>query len=234
MNKIGIVQPGKLGDLIILLPAAKYLHDKGNKVYWPIYSQYVKMFEEVVDYVNFIPVSNNVYTCIKESYKALADKNVKLIKDTAATFPDSASTEMYVALGDGKKQPFDLFKYNLLNIPIEEKWNFKINRNFEEEEKLYNKLVKNEKYAVINLKHSRGKLNYKFDYKDGQLIEMNEDYSIFYWLKILEEATTIALVESSISNLVEQLNISGKKILFKKEDNHFMKLPVIKNKWQII
>ena len=74
MNKIGIVQPGKLGDLIILLPAAKYLHDKGNKVYWPIYSQYVKMFEEVVDYVNFIPVSNNVYTCIKESYKALADK----------------------------------------------------------------------------------------------------------------------------------------------------------------
>ena len=141
---------------------------------------------------------------------------------------------MYVALGDGKIQPFDLFKYNLLNVPIEEKWNFQINRNYKEEENLYNKLVKNKKYAVVNLKHSRGKLNYKFDFKDGQLIEMNEKYSIFYWLKILENATTLALVESSISNLVEQLNISSKKILFKKEDNHIMKLPVMRNKWQII
>ena len=234
MNKLGIIQPGRLGDLIICLPAAKYLSEKGYKVYWPVFDKYVKMFEEVVDYVNFLPVSDNVYTCIKESYKALSDNNVELIKDIAATFPDSTSTEMYVALGDGKEQPFDLFKYNLLSVPIEEKWNFKINRNYIEEEKLYNKLVKNKKYAVVNLKHSRGKLNYKFDFKDGQLIEMNENYSIFYWLKILEEATTIALVESSISNLVEQLNISNKKILFKKEDNHFMKLPVMKNEWKII
>ena len=234
MNKLGIIQPGRLGDLIILLPAAKYLAEKGYKVYWPIFHNYLKMFEEVVDYVNFIPVSNNVYTCVKESYKALSDNNVELIKDIAATFPDSASTEMYVALGDDKIQPFDLFKYNLLNVPIEEKWNFQINRNYKEEENLYNKLVKNKKYAVVNLKHSRGKLNYKFDFKDGQLIEMNEKYSIFYWLKILENATTLALVESSISNLVEQLNISSKKILFKKEDNHFMKLPVMRNKWQII
>tara|TARA_R100001591_G_scaffold101920_1_gene108800 strand:- start:515 stop:1219 length:705 start_codon:yes stop_codon:yes gene_type:complete len=234
MNKLGIIQPGRLGDLIICLPAAKYLADKGYEIYWPVFDKYVKMFKEVVEYVNFLPVSDNVYTCVRESYKALSDNNVELIKDIAATFPDSASTEAYVALGDGKIQPFDLFKYNLLNVPIEEKWNLKIKRNYKEEEALYTKLVKNKKYAVVNLKHSRGKLNYKFDFKDGQLIEMNEKYSIFYWLKILENAATIALVESSISNLVEQLNIDNRKILFKKEDNHFMKLPVMKNKWEII
>jgi ADP-heptose:LPS heptosyltransferase len=36
-NSLGIIQPGKLGDIIIVLPAAKYLHDKGYKVYWPVY-----------------------------------------------------------------------------------------------------------------------------------------------------------------------------------------------------
>jgi hypothetical protein len=34
------------------------------------------------------------------------------------------------------------------DVPIDEKWNYKVNRNYEEEDKLYNKLVKNEKYAV--------------------------------------------------------------------------------------
>ena len=60
---------------------------------------------------------------------------------------------------------------------------------------------------------------------------MTEDYNIFYWLKILENATTIALVESSVSNLVEQMNIDCKKILFSNPDK---RPPTFKNKWKII
>ena len=234
MNKLGIIQPGKLGDLIILLPAMKYLTKKGYDIYWPVFYKYVEMFREVVDYVNFLPVSDNVYTCVQEAYDILAANNVKEIKDVAATFPGSTSTQEYVKLGDGKIQPFDLFKYNKLDVPIEEKWNFEINRNHKEEESLYNKLVTNDKYAVVSLKHSRGEVSYNFDVGEGQLIKMTEDYNIFYWLKILENATAIALVESSVSNLVEQLNIKSKKILLRKADNHFMKLPVMRNKWTII
>ena len=231
MNKLGIIQPGRLGDLIILLPAMNYLNKEGYQIYWPVFSKYVKMLKEVVDYVNFLPVSDNVYTCVEEAYKILKLNNVKEIKDIAATFPGSTSTNEYVELGDGLIQLFDVFKYNKLEVPIEEKWNFVINRNYEEEAKLYTKLVTNRKYAVVNLKHSKGELNYNFDIKGGQLIKMTEDYNIFYWLKILENATTIALVESSVSNLVEQMNIDCKKILFTKDDK---RLPTFKNGWKII
>jgi len=231
MNKLGIIQPGRLGDLIILLPAMNYLNKEGYEIYWPVFSKYVKMLKEVVDYVNFLPVSDNVYTCVEEAYKILKLNNVKEIKDIAATFPGSTSTNEYVELGDGLIQPFDVFKYNKLEVPIEEKWNFVINRNYEEEEKLYTKLVADRKYAVVNLKHSKGELNYDFDIKGGQVIKMTEDYNIFFWLKILENATTIALVESSASNLVEQMNIDCKKILFTKDDNRH---PTLKNRWKII
>ena len=233
-NSLGIIQPGKLGDLIIVLPAAKYLHDKGYTVHWPVYEQFADMFNEVVDYVNFIPVTNNVYKCVEESYKKLHELNVTNIKDIAATFPGSTSTDEYVELGDGKVQPFDVFKYDKLGVPIDEKWNITVNRNHKEEDKLYNKLVHNEKYAVVCMRHSRGELNVKFDKSDGQVVHITDEYNIFYWLKILENAHTIALVESSMSNLVEQFSFDCKKILFRKIDNYFMKLPVMKNKWKIV
>tara|TARA_R100001594_G_scaffold138246_1_gene181761 strand:+ start:473 stop:1171 length:699 start_codon:yes stop_codon:yes gene_type:complete len=230
-KSIGIIQPGKIGDIIILLPAAKYYHDRGYKVYWPIYDTYIDMFREVIEYVNFLPVTNNVYTCINEAYSKLKEKSVTNIKDVAATFPDSTSTEEYVRLGDGLTQNFDIFKYNILDVPIDEKWNFSIKRDSLKENSVYQKLVKNNKYAVVNLKHSMGVVNVNLDFGSGQVIYVNEEYNLFHWLTVLEKATTIALVDSAMSNLVEQMNINCKKILFTKHDK---RLPVLKNKWKIV
>jgi hypothetical protein len=64
-----------------------------------------------------------------------------------------------------------------------------------------------------------------------QLIEMNENHSIFHWLKILENAKVLILVNSSVSNLVEMLNFTNKKILLPRPDG---RLPTLKNKWQEI
>jgi hypothetical protein len=232
MNKtIGFIQPSKIGDIIILLPAAKYYFDKGYTVFWPIYESYIDMFREAVTYVNFLPVKNNVYTCIREAYNMLNEKSVTNIKDVAATFPDSVSTEEYVRLGDGLTQNFDIFKYNGLGVPIEEKWKLSVKRDKLKEEGLYKKLVKRDKYAVVNLKHSMGAINVDLDFGDGQVIYVTEDYNLFHWLTILEKATTIALVDSCMSNLVEQMNIDCNKILFTKEDK---RLPVLRNNWKIV
>ena len=89
---IGIIQPGRLGDLVILLPAAKYYADRGYTVYWPIMSQYVEMFSEVIDYVTFISVSNDIYKCVPEAYTILNNIDDIHIVDVAATFPGSEST----------------------------------------------------------------------------------------------------------------------------------------------
>jgi hypothetical protein len=228
--KLGIIQPGRLGDIIILLPAMKYLADKGYKVYWPIFKQYAWMFEHTIDYVNFIPITNDIYNCVGESYKVLSELGITDIKDVAATFPGSRATDAYVAAGDGLVQPFDVFKYNRLAVPIDEKWKLELARDHEAESKLYDELVKEDKYALVNLNHSKGRIDCRIEY-GGQIIETNDSHNIFHWIKIIENASVIAVVDSSLANLIEQLNISCKKTLFKKADS---RLPSIRNKWDIL
>ena len=230
MKTIGIIQPGRLGDIILCLPIAKYYYDQGYKVIWPIFSQYINMFEEVVDYVEFIAVTGNIYTCVSEAkHKTI---NCTKILDIAATFPDSTCTDRYVEMGDGLGEiKADHFKYIVSEVPIKHKWNLSIKRNSVAEDNLYNQYVTQPDYVVGCLTSSQGKLDIKFDTKGRQFIEMNEKHSIFHWLKILENAKVLALVNSSVSNLVEMLNFTTKKILLPRQDG---RLPTLKNEGQTI
>lgn len=229
-KSIGIVQPGKLGDIIICLPIAKYYHDLGYKVVWPIFSNFISMLTEVVDYAEFLPVSSNVYTCVGEVTQILESKNVDVVFDIAATFPGSKSTEEYVALGDGLTNlKFDRFKYNKCHVPFSEKWNLFFKRNDEKENLIIKDLVNQENYDIVNVNHSRGKLPVTFESKN-QIIEVNEKYNIFHWVKILEKSQCIALVDSAMANLVEQLNLKNKKVLLLKPGHP---TPTFKNEWKI-
>jgi len=232
MKKIGIIQPGAMGDIILLLPAAKYLHDQGNHVIMPIFEDFMWMFTEVIDYITFVPIPRNVYTAIKNSNILLKNTyKVDQIYDLAATFPESLATKDYVNSGDGYGEHYDVFKYKLLNIPIEEKWKLYYKRDYNKENKVYNDLVKNKKYAVTCTSCSQGKYNFNFDIKDGQLIEMNTNYNVFHWTKVFENAHTIAVVNTGVLNLVEQLNISCRKIVFPVPSARF---PILKNNWEVI
>jgi hypothetical protein len=231
MKSVGILQPGKLGDIIICLPIAKYYHDNGYKVYWPVFSNYKNMVEEVIDYVTFYSVTENVYNCFNEA-KVICEKlKPTHIFDIAATFPGSSCTEEYVKLGDGfGEEKFDQFKYRKCNVPFEQKWRLEYKRNGIKEQEIINDLVKNLNYDVVSVKHSRGQEPIKFESKN-QIIEVNTNYNIFHWRKLLENAQKLAFVDSAISNLTEQLNIQIKKILIKKPGHP---TPVYRNNWRII
>lgn len=233
MKKIGILQPGKLGDLIICLPIAKYYADKGYKVIWPVFNNFAPMMQEVVDYVEYMPVTNNVYSCFGEAKHAIYSNHpdVETVFDLAATFPGSSVTDEYVALGDGwGEEKFDAFKYRKASVPFELKWNLEYKRNLKEEEKVYNEMVKSPNYDVVSTKHSRGDLNIKFESKHD-IVKVNENYNIFYWRKVLENAKHIALVDSAMANLVEQLNLTNKKFLLMKQGHPG---PTFKNNWKVV
>jgi len=230
MKTVGIVQPGKLGDLIICLPIAKFYSDNGYKVIWPVFKNFLPMFEEAVNYVNFLPVTNDVYECVPQAFNLLESNKVDKIIDIAATFPGSKCTEEYVKLGDGfGPEKFDEFKYRLANVPFKEKWNLQYKRNKEKEEEVFNLYVKEKKYDVVGIKHSRGQLNVQFLSKN-QVIHINENHSIFHWRKVLEKAKCIALVDSAMANLVEQLNLDNKKIFLTKPGQP---TPTLHNQWEI-
>jgi hypothetical protein len=230
MKSVALIQPGKLGDIIICLPIAKYYYDRGYKVIWPIFADFVPMLTEVIDYVEFIPVTNNVYHCVDEAKLSVAPLRPEIIFDIAATFPGSACTEEYVKLGDGLKDvKFDYFKYMKCNVPFELKWNLELKINSEKEDQIIKDLVKQQNYDVVSVSHSRGALPVKFESKN-QIIVVNEKYNIFNWRKILTGAKSIALVDSAMANLVEQLNINTKKILLLKPGHP---TPTFKNNWII-
>ena len=119
MKRIGILQPGRLGDIIICLPIAKHYFDLGYKVIWPIFDILYPMCQPAIDYVTFLPVTNNVYECVKHSKVLLEENKVDYIFDIAATFPNSSCTEEYVILGDGLKElKFDKFKLTAFRMWI--------------------------------------------------------------------------------------------------------------------
>ena len=230
MKKIGLIQPGRLGDIILCLPIAKHYYDCGYTVVWPVFSSYLSMFQEVVNYVNFIPVNDNIFTGVPDSYRIIG--KVDKIIDMAATFPGSVCTERYVQSGDGLGDiKADHFKYIVAEVPIEKKWKLTINRNKKKEQELYNMYVQLPAYVVVCLTSSQGRLNVRIDSGTAQYIEMNEKHSIFHWIKILEEAKTLALTNSSVSNLVEMLNLTNRKFLLPRQDG---RLPTLKNKWTML
>lgn len=231
MKKIGIVQPGRLGDIIICLPIAKYYYDKGYEVYWPIFNTLIHNFTKTILYVKFIPVSNNVYTCVNEANNILQQIQDIQIFDIAATFPGSVSTHEYVSEGDGfGSETFDMFKYRKCNVPFEYKWCLEYNRDYNEESLVYNTEVGSSKsYIVTGLNHSKGYANVKVE-TNKPIITINEKYCIFSWLPTLSNANTLVLVDSSMANFVEQMNLNNKKILITKPNEP---RPFFKNNWII-
>jgi hypothetical protein len=230
--KIGIIQPGRLGDIIICLPIAKYYTQQGHKVIWPMFESIGNMVKDVVNYVDIRSTTDNVYTCVSEARAILKSECVDKIIDIAATFPGSECTDEYVRCGDGKgPETFDAFKYRLANVSINEKWNLSLTRSREKENELYNKYVTCKNYVVTSLTHSKGQVEINLDVGDNIIVPMNSNHNVFHWIRILEEAKGIVCVESSISNLVEQLNLTNKKILIRKDAS---RLPMLKNNWKII
>lgn len=230
MSEIGIIQPGRLGDIIICLPIAKHYHDLGYKVIWPVFAKYCKDVQSVVDYVHFIPVTDNVYHCVREAKDVLSRYSDIMTFDIAATFPGSECTEEYVTLGDGfGSESFDQFKYRKCDVTFDKKWQLDIKRRIEDEEAVYNMYVNSEKYNVAGLSHSKGHIPLKIE-SINPTIYINESHNFFSWIKVLENANNIVMVDSAMSNLIEQLNLPNKKTLITKPRQP---LPVYKNNWKI-
>lgn len=227
---IGIVQPGRLGDIFICLPIAKHYSDMGFIIKWPVFDYLADMIQSRVKYVDFIPIASNIYTCVSEAKKNLATISNCVIFDIAATFPGSDITSSYVTQGEGFGDlKFDEFKYRHCNVPFDKKWTLTFDRNADSEDQLYSLYVKSNRYAVVGLNHSRGRANVRVE-TNKEIVEINDQHNIFDWIKILENADELILVDSAMSNLVEQLNLTNKKWLIKKEGQP---LPVYKNDWII-
>jgi hypothetical protein len=131
--KIGFVQSGAIGDIVIALPAAKWYVDRGYDVFWPIDHRYVSFFQRAAPYVNFLTVPPGV---------SAYDWHLGVPKQLLADLLVDDIFTLYLRLesGSGKfefGQPlflpealkFDEYKYAIADVPFSEKWNLVIHRD---------------------------------------------------------------------------------------------------------
>lgn len=210
MKKLGIIQPGKIGDVIICAPIAKHYYDKGYEIIWPLYHKIIDNFVDYIDYVHFERINYNS----SEAYNKCIQLGCNNILDISFCMP-GAVNHYNNYLYETRKLTFDEIKYNIANLPIETKYNLQIKRNREHENKLYESLnIKKNEYCVIHSQGSDGyipKINSSI-HKGLKVINIsNTTSSVFDWIKVLENSRIIITIDSCFANLCNQLKLKQKK-----------------------
>jgi hypothetical protein len=212
MRRLGIIQPGRLGDIIICLPIAKWYADKGYEVVWPVEHSYIPNFLGYVDYVNFIGIDS--LDCNTARNECLHLCNTVL--DLSISFPNSHPYNDSVFYQRRHEMSFDRIKYSIANVSFEEKWNLKFNRNLNAEHKLEGQLNIPDSFTLV---HTRGSSEaFTYHPEDGEsVIYVNDSSpSIFDWCNVIKKANKIVAIDSSFANLVEQYGFAGPKFLVRR------------------
>ena len=102
---------------------------------------------------------------------------------------------------------FDEGFYVCCGIPFERRWSwFKLNRNIEEENRVLKKLnPSNEKYIFVHDEPSMGNTVVPENPNNLKIIKNDKDECIFDMVGILENASEIHCMESSIKCLIDHL-----------------------------
>lgn len=251
MKKAFIIQPGKLGDLIVSEPIAKYYNDNGYIVEWLLFDNFVNF----INYFSYIkPITFNLKADEKQYYSnrrmdfsdqnslkmsfdfyknanIYCENNKKdgdVVLDISWGFPGSSflNNNLIQQFYKQKRNWIDM-RYFLGKTPLKNRWNFTWERNEKKEDELleFIKKFSLQKYGTeeYSIKH-----NYKNNLIDVKLKnEINfgyiKGYEILDWYKVLLEAKEIACVDSSLCNFVEVLPSlkNKKKYHLGSEEKHY-------------
>ena len=229
MKNIYVHQHSRLGDMILCNGLIRILSKKYNNHYLNIFCRsrhidLIKFMYRDQKSIRLIPLNEHVglkneKLLIKyegkfiESY--IKKNNIKKNQLITIGFENYHKTK---DLNPDKKHPWpcDIIFYKQFNIPFKKRFTETFwTRNKPAEKKLYKKLIKkNEKYIFVHDDPSRNIfINKKFFSKDiKKIIRNNIKENIFNYGYLLENASEIHIMESSIRQIIEVLNIKTKKL----------------------
>lgn len=213
MRRLGIIQPGRLGDIIICLPIAKWYSDRGYEIVWPIEHSYLHNFADYIDYVNFVGIDSLDCNAARKE----CVPNCNNIIDLSISFPNSHPYNDSLFYQHRNSIPFDQLKYEFADVPFEEKWNLFFNRNLEAEKKLESQIYKaSESFTLVHTRGSSETFVYHPEADEAVIYVNDISKSIFDWCGLIEKAKKIVAIDSSFANLVEQYGFTGPKFLVRR------------------
>jgi len=238
-QKLGIIQSRGLGDLVIALPIAHHYHKDNYEIYWPICEPFWPSMKAAAPWVNWIPIP------VDPQGAFFAIEPVKRLRNFGVTEDNILWLYQYLNSNPEKTNPdwfammkFDQYKYAAANVPFKNKWllNECITRNSVREQALFDKLVTNPRYWVIQQKASD--VNYDIDTSaidpNCQIIEITEiTDNIWDWLLILERCEGMILIDSVFANIVDQLDLNpdADRYFMRKWNRNVDGNPVFMNEW---
>jgi len=210
MKHLGIIQPGRIGDVIICLPIAKWYYDMGYKIIWPVADYVFSNFDGYIEYVQFLPIKN--LDCAEARSTCINKCNTVI--DLTFTLPNSNSLNDNLFFSN--KIQFDQLKYKFANVPFCQKWKLEFTRNSHYEDKLIESLNLDGAFTLLHRHGSSESFEYKPEPNES-LIEVGPiSRSILDWCAVLERANKVVAIDSCFSNLVEQTNYKGPKYLVRR------------------
>lgn len=212
-NKVCLIkQPAGVGDIFFCQKAAKFLRDKFgcSSIKWPVISE----FEWLRDYITDIDF------CNIDSIKMPAGNNIIQTDDF-----------IYVPLQDADQHMLDqsvmVSKYKFCGIGFSDWSNFlNIRRNTEREQQLKSKVLRDigtKEFAFVNKIYGSPPASVTCKYMDNiktdlPVVELSyiPGITLIDWSIILEMATSIYTVETSLNFIIEVLNTTTDLHMFSK------------------
>lgn len=239
--KVGLVQTGAIGDIVIGLPIAKWYADRGADVFWPVDDRFVSFLQPAAPYVRFLPVNTQIFGTNTAHYFLIAP--YQLLTGEGVNHIFTLYSHMSgVDLGHrnlAHALKFDEYKYAVTGVPFEEKWNLHLVRNQENESRVLERIGAHEKYTIV---HETGGVGSNFTRevaKDfdpavyGKIVRIEEfTNSPFDWIGAFERAEHIACIDSLHANVIDQLNIRTPKSLYLRSPINFT--PVFRGGWRFV
>jgi hypothetical protein len=230
-----IKQPSGLGDLfyiqkIVCKIIEKY---KPKKVIWPLCEEYFKIkdYFNLPKEVDFVHEEENFLG--KDLY--CSDEHNIIFTDDFIYAPLQYS---HFILYGGAWRYIMQAKYEIVGLQCDDWYNYvNINRNTEKEKQLFSKKVNfSEPYIVVNRQWGAGTPRLRHDLMPQSSLKVIEltyepGYSLFDWMKILEEAKEVHTIETSLAYILHLLK-KDEVYLYYRIENQSAKQDMLFQAWK--
>lgn len=230
-NKIYITQPC-LGDTLYCLKIAFKLIEHGYEVYWQVDNKY--------NWISSYIINNNLHFHRPELEYLKLDLSHSIEDD----HPYDLMTCKYKMIGKTLPQ----LPEALHNIDFSD-WQkyIKINRNKDKENELYYNyfgLKDSSRYILANQNYGQGQIREGILENIRQVSDLpiiwNQfvgGFTLFDWIKVIENAVQIHTVDTSIQYIIESIPIKAEKLfLYPRHPEHTQKalIDVLKLNWSFV
>lgn len=235
-RRIGIIQSRGLGDLIIALPIALHYKEAGyDEILWPICEEFISTMRKCAPWVEWIPLKTTrdgsfFYFHAYNNLKYRDCEDIICLYQFLSNMPQLSDPDLFPIL------KFDQYKYAVAGVPFKNKQRLAecITRDPVAEDRVYNAVVTGDKYIVVHDQGSDVRVDLDWSEAEAagyQVVKIREGVSdnALDWLRVLEGAESLYLIDSCYSNLVDGLDMHRDKWFIRRSKMDLT--PVLLSDW---